>query len=160
MAQIRKLFTNIEIQYALDTSDTITDAAKALSALKNVTVTSQLLTYWKKHLETHNRSGLPYQGTAVVDRKIRADMVLRKPEPSDYDSIIANAGAIPDINNNETMIISKATGTGRKAPITATIRIAIKPASRLARRSTGTDSITAATSRPASNINGTVILKI
>lgn len=82
---LRKLFTNEEILNALANNDTIVKAAEALTRLRGKTVSSQLLTYWKKHLETKNRSGKPYIGTSVVDRGIRQDMDLRKADVQDYE---------------------------------------------------------------------------
>lgn len=84
MAQIRKLFTNKEIKQALDFNDTITDAAKELSELRNIEVTSQLLTYWKKHLKKTNKQGKPFAGTGPINRDIRDDMKLRKVDTDDY----------------------------------------------------------------------------
>lgn len=81
---IRKLFTNQEILRALDNTDSVKEAAKELSELRNVAVSSQLLSYWKKHLELKKRDGQPYVGTTVLDRNIRQDMELRKADPDDY----------------------------------------------------------------------------
>lgn len=84
---LRKLFTNDEIIDALERNPTVVAAAAELSKLRNVTVSSQLLGYWQKHLQLKKRDGEPYVGTTVLDRKIRQDMELRRADPDDYDRL-------------------------------------------------------------------------
>lgn len=84
MAKLRKLFTNEEIITALQTHNNTTKAAKELSKLRGVKVTSQLLTYWKKHLEVKRKNGEPFLGTSVLDRQIRQHMALRSVGHDDY----------------------------------------------------------------------------
>ena len=50
MAQVRKLFTNDEILEALAENPNQSEAARVLSAARQVTVTPQLLRYWAKQL--------------------------------------------------------------------------------------------------------------
>jgi len=82
---LRKLFTNDEIIDALQRHKTLVAAAKELSALRNVSVSTQILGYWRKHLELKKRDGQPYVGTTVLDRQIRQDMELRSASPDDYE---------------------------------------------------------------------------
>jgi len=81
---IRKLFTNEEILDALASHKKITKAAKALSKLRNVTVGSQLLTYWKNQLEHTTKSGKPVTTATKENKAIRNKMKLRKADPDDY----------------------------------------------------------------------------
>lgn len=83
--RIRKLFTNTEIQDALDQSgDNLKKAAYILTQKGRGHVSRQLVRYWAKHLETKKRNGEPYIGTTVLDRNIRDGMELRTPTPDDY----------------------------------------------------------------------------
>lgn len=86
--KLRKLFTNEEIQAALEATENYKQAAKRLSKLRDVVITPQLLRYWDRTLnEFTKRNGEPYVGTTVADREIRnAEVKLRKPSPDDYSS--------------------------------------------------------------------------
>ena len=83
--KIRKLFTNEEIQYAVDTTRTLRNAALQLEELRGVAVGPQLVRYWLQHLNTKRKDGKVYASTLVLDRNIKEDMTLRRPSPDDYD---------------------------------------------------------------------------
>lgn len=84
--KLRKLFTNDEVQRALDSSNgNHRKAAYELTKLGRGHVSRQLVRYWAKHLETKKRNGEPYIGTTVLDRGIREDMELRTPTIEDYE---------------------------------------------------------------------------
>ncbi|MCK5017759.1 MAG: hypothetical protein KAS32_11910, partial [Candidatus Peribacteraceae bacterium] len=103
-ARLRKLFTNTELVTALQNNTSITAAAKELSALRGKDVSSQTLTYWKKHLDFKKKDGKPYQGTTVLDRSIRNTMELRSVGQDDYrrqhsiDFDNSNILVIPDLH--------------------------------------------------------------
>ena len=102
--KLRKLFTNDDILEAIRASSGSTKkAAKILTDFGRGKVSKQLLTYWKKHLNTKKLNGQPYAGTTVVDRNIRADMSLREPTPNDDDA----QGRFVDLveDNSRIMII-------------------------------------------------------
>lgn len=81
---IRKLFTDDEILWALNKNKTITKAARKLSKLRGVHVGSQLLTYWKKQLESKTATGKPAKSPAIANKAIREEMELRQADPDDY----------------------------------------------------------------------------
>ena len=85
--KLRKLYTNEEIETALDETDNLKDAAEILSDLRGVTITPQLLRYWERTIREFTKAnGEPYAGTTVADRTIRNEEVeLRKPSPADYE---------------------------------------------------------------------------
>lgn len=85
--KLRKLFTNDDILEAIRASEGNTKkAARLLTDFGRGKISTRLLTYWKKHLNTKKLNGQPYAGTTVVDRNIRADMSLRAPTQSDDDA--------------------------------------------------------------------------
>lgn len=98
MPKIRTLFSNEEILKALDKSKSIKQAAKILSDAKNVEVSSQLLTYWKRGLEFTNSKGLPYTTDTKINKKIRESMKIRKSDK--YDD-----KRITDTNENNQRIL-------------------------------------------------------
>jgi len=75
--QLRKLFTNDEILNALENNGTAVAAAKALGELKNVTVSTPLLGYWKKQLANKTKKGTIIASPAKVNKAIREGMKLR-----------------------------------------------------------------------------------
>jgi len=86
VSRLRKLFTNDEVLAAIDSTKTDKAAAAALSELGRGDISKQLMRYWRRQLtEVTKRDGTPYQGTTVLDRKIRNDVVLRTPKKTDDD---------------------------------------------------------------------------
>ena len=87
MSRLRKLFTNEEVLAAIDATKTDKQAGKLLSELGRGDISKQLMRYWRRQLtEVTKRDGTPYQGTTVLDRKIRNDeIVLRTPQKTDDD---------------------------------------------------------------------------
>jgi hypothetical protein len=87
MSRLRKLFTNEEVLAAIDATKTDKQAGKLLSDLGRGDISKQLMRYWRRQLtEVTKRDGTPYQGTTVLDRKIRNDeIVLRTPQKTDDD---------------------------------------------------------------------------
>jgi hypothetical protein len=87
MSRLRKLFTNDEVLAAIDATKTDKQAGKILSDLGRGDISKQLMRYWRRQLtEVTKRDGTPYQGTTVLDRKIRNDeIVLRTPQKTDDD---------------------------------------------------------------------------
>jgi len=85
---LRKLFTNEEIHFAVDNSRTRVKAAEYLTSKERGTITPQLLDYWYRQLtEVTKKNGKPYVGSTVLDRKIRnEEVVIRTPSPLDYVS--------------------------------------------------------------------------
>lgn len=88
LGKLRKLFTNEEILTALEeTNESLKDTADVLSDLRGVTITPQLVNYWRRTLkEFTKKNGEPYVGTTVADREIRnKEVELRRPTPEDYE---------------------------------------------------------------------------
>ena len=83
IGRIRKLFTNADINYAVDHSASTQAAADSLSRLRDVVVSRELLRYWIRHLDMKKKDGEPYAGTTVLDRNMRSEMTLRTPSPGD-----------------------------------------------------------------------------
>ena len=95
--KIRKLFTNEEIQNAVDSTRTLRNAALQLEELRGVAVGPQLLRYWVQHLNTKRKDGKVYASTLVLDRNIKEGMALRSPSPDDYDR---RQGNEEDVDNS------------------------------------------------------------
>jgi hypothetical protein len=91
MSRLRKLFTNDEVLAAIDATKTDKQAGKLLSDLGRGDISKQLMRYWRRQLtEVTKRDGTPYQGTTVLDRKIRNDeIVLRIPQKTDDDRSVS-----------------------------------------------------------------------
>ena len=87
MSKLRKLFTNEEVLAAITATKTDKAAGKILSDFGRGDISKQLMRYWRRQLtEVTKRDGTPYQGTTVLDRKIRNDeIVLRTPQKTDDD---------------------------------------------------------------------------
>ena len=84
-SQLRKLFTNEEVQTALEEAGdgNYKEAAALLTGLGRGYVGRQNVRYWASHLNLKKRNGEPYIGTTVLDRKIRESMTLRERTKAD-----------------------------------------------------------------------------
>jgi len=100
MAQLRKLFTNEEILTALSSNDSQKAAAQELSELRAVTVTPQLLGYWKKALSYKKKDGDSYTTNTKANADIRAKMELRSVGADDYDRVTTT-----EYDNSRLLII-------------------------------------------------------
>ena len=100
---LRKLFTNEDIISALQNNKTLVAAAAELGAARNVVITSQLLSYWKKQLAVTNKNGDPVNTSTKLNKKIRETMELRSVGQSDYDRILS----VPSTkwNNDRILVI-------------------------------------------------------
>ena len=83
IGRIRKLFTNAEVHTAVANSESTQAAADALSRMRDIVVSRELLRYWIRHLEMKKKDGSPYAGTTVLDRNMRSELTLRKPSLKD-----------------------------------------------------------------------------
>ena len=99
---LRKLFTNDDIISAMQSNKTLVAAAKELGESRNVTVTSQLLNYWKNQLETTNKKGTPLTTPSKLNKKIRESMELRSVGQSDYDRVCE---PVRKWNNDRILVI-------------------------------------------------------
>ena len=89
MSRIRRLFTNEEILEALELHGTWNKTAKALSKMRGVKVSPQLVRYWDRTLrEFTKKNGESYVGTTVADRNIRKEVKLRISKPEDYEATV------------------------------------------------------------------------
>lgn len=87
MSKLRKLFTNEEILDAVGSTTSLKKAAKELTEMGRGKVSRQILTYWYRHLtEVTKRNGQPYQGTTVLDRKIRNEEVKLRDRSQNDDT--------------------------------------------------------------------------
>ncbi len=89
MSKLRKLFTNAEVLHAIDTTVSDNKAAKLLTTLGRGKISKQLMRYWRRQLtEVTKSNGEPYQGTTVLDRKIRnEEITLRSASVKDDDRL-------------------------------------------------------------------------
>jgi len=91
MSKLRKLFTNDEVLDAINATKTDRGAANILTALGRGKISKQLMRYWRRQLtEVTKRNGEPYQGTTVLDRKIRNEEIKLRERSIDDDNRIDN----------------------------------------------------------------------
>tara|TARA_R110002096_G_scaffold142061_5_gene297133 strand:+ start:1410 stop:2408 length:999 start_codon:yes stop_codon:yes gene_type:complete len=87
MSKLRKLFTNSEVFFAINSTENDRAAAVQLSNIGRGTISKQLMRYWRRQLtEVTKRNGEPYAGNTVLNRKIRdEEITLRNRSINDDD---------------------------------------------------------------------------